>query len=150
MPRTLIKSAVLNLSNELLKPHVTELLDLGPKFVPTPQTIPYMDIITSTELIATNLDKAAKHHASESIRQEVSNTLSKFINKKIPSNLSKSQRQALKELRAQKDTQIFPFDKGAGFAVLNKEDALVKMSEELGEAKIIDNDPTKTLLTKFQ
>ena len=145
-----IKTTVLNLTNATLQPHITELLNLGPKFVPTPRSIPFMNIITSTESAAIDLDKVAKHHESENLRQQVSNTLSKFVNKKIPSNLNHSQCKALKELRMNNETKVYPFDKGSGFVLLSQEDALAKMSEQLGEAKKINTDPTRTLLGKFQ
>ena len=145
-----IKTTVLNLTKKPVKLQHTELLQLGPKFVPTPKSIPFMDIITSTESAAIDLDNSAMHHESEDLRHQVSNTLSKFINVRMPSNLTKLQRQALKELREDKEMVVYPFDKGAGFALLTKADALSKISEQLGEAKKIDSDPTKTLLTKFQ
>ena len=34
--------------------------------------------------------------------------------------------------------------------LLTKEDALAKMSEQLGEAKKIKNDPTNSMLVQFQ
>jgi len=75
-----------------------ELLNLGPKFVPVKQKVPFMDIITSTETAAVELDKK-KIFESETLRQQVSSTLLKFINKMIPSNLTSKQRKALKELK---------------------------------------------------
>ena len=145
-----VKSAILNLTNNTVKENVTDLLNLGPKFVPTPTTVPFMDIITSTESAAVHLDNATKHHESESLRNQVSNALSKFVNKKIPSNLTKNQRRALIALRNDDETLIYPFDKGSGFVLLGKEDASAKMSAQLGDAKKIDNDPTNSLLSKFQ
>ena len=147
---SLIKTAVLNLTNDPVQPHITDLLNLGPKFVPTPKSIPVMDIVTSTEVAAIDMDKESKHHESEILRQQVSNTLSKFIHAKLPSNLSKPQRSALNDLRKDNDIKVYPFDKGSGFALLKSREALKKMSEQLGEAKKSDIDPTKSLLTKFQ
>ena len=146
-----MKSAVLNLAKDAVEPHINDLLNMGPKFVPTPTKAPIMDIVTSAESAAIHLDAISKHHESESLRNQVSNTLMKFINKKLPSNLTRTQRNALKELRKKNNTTvIYPFDKGAGFAVLDKQDALSKMEEQLGVATKIDIDPTKALLSKFQ
>ena len=48
----LVKDVVLNLCNDELPPHHKDLLELGSKFVPNPTSIPYMDIITTTECSA--------------------------------------------------------------------------------------------------
>ena len=140
------------MSEKQLSESQTELLNLGPKFVPTLQKVPYMDIITSTELAAIDLNKANKNHDSERLRHDVSNILSKYITKKIPSNLSKQQQQALRELKRDNELKVIPFYKGTGFALLNNDDVIAKMREQLGEAnliKVIQNDTTNTLVMKF-
>ena len=145
-----VKSAVLNLTTNEIPNNQLDLLNLGPQFVPTQQHVPYMDIITSTECIALKLDKELKNHESERLRSDVSNILSKFLNKKIPSNLNIAQINAIKELKSDHNTTIYPFDKGAGFAVLTREDSLSKLKEQLGEAKVCNIDPTMSLVGKFQ
>ena len=147
---TVVKSAVLNLTGNPMSADQMELLNLGPKFVPVQQKVPFMDIITSTETAAVELDKNNKIFEFETLRQQVSSTLLKFINKKIPSNLTCKQRQALKELKDRSDTKIYQFDKGSGFAILNKDDAIAKIQDQLGEARLTNNDPTKSLTKKFQ
>lgn len=57
---------------------------------------------------------------------------------------------ALKSLKTNNDIDVYPYDKGSGFVLLKKEDAMSKIADQLGEAKKITKDPTKTLLTKFQ
>jgi len=74
----------------------------------------------------------------------------KFVNKKIPSNMSQKQKQALHELKNNPAVDIYQFDKGSGFALLNKEDAISKIKDQLGEAKVISKDPTNSLTKKFQ
>ena len=46
--------------------------------------------------------------------------------------------------------KVIPFDKGTGFAIIDVNDVIAKMNEQLGEAKVIQKDPTNTLVTKFQ
>ena len=58
--KCLVKPAVLNLVNTPVMPEVNELLDLGPKFVPTPNHIPFMDIVFATEVAALSLETDKK------------------------------------------------------------------------------------------
>ena len=52
-----VKECVLNLTEESIPEHHKSLLNLGPKFAITPNKIPYMDIITTTEVTALKLEK---------------------------------------------------------------------------------------------
>ena len=54
--------------------------------------------------------------------------------------MSKPQRKALVQMRNNKDTTIFPFDKGSGFVVLSEKNAMQRIEEQLGKAKIAEND----------
>ena len=45
-------------------------------------------------------------------------------------------------MKNNKDTTIYPFDKGSGFAVLSENNAMKKIEEHLGKAKVAENDPT--------
>ena len=56
----------------------------------------------------------------------------------------------MKELRSNDAMQICLFDKGAGFVVLHREDAIGKLREQIGEAKVCSVDPTNALTRKFQ
>ena len=53
-------------------------------------------------------------------------------------------------MKHDKNISIYPFDKGTGFAVIKEEDATQKIEEQIGKSKVIDHDPTSTLLNKFQ
>ena len=53
-------------------------------------------------------------------------------------------------MKHDKNKSIYPFDKGTGFVVIKEEDAIQKMEEQIGKSKVIDHDPTITLLKKFQ
>ena len=70
---------------------------------------------------------------------------------KIKDNLSKEQRKALKEIwQINNNTKVYPFDKGSGFVVLSEGDAIKKIEEQLGKAKVIDEDPTQKYTSKIQ
>ena len=146
----LVKSAVLNLTQREISKEKIDLLNLGPKFVPAMEKVPIMDIVTSTEVVATTLEYKEQPTSAERLRHEVSNILLKHTNSKLPSNLNKDQRTALKDLQEDVDLKVVPFDKGTGFVLLEKEDMIAKISEQIGEAHVMTKDPTKSLVTKFQ
>ena len=145
-----LKSAVLNLTNDELPEHHKSLLNLGPKFVPSTKKIPYMDIITSTELCASNLERQDQRAESESLRQEVSDILLKNFNIKTTDNLTKNERIAIKEIKNNTDIKIYPFDKENGFTIINDADAISKIEEQLGKANVINYDPTQSFTRKIQ
>ena len=53
-------------------------------------------------------------------------------------------------MKNKKDTTIYPFDKGSGFVVLSEKNAMQKMEEQLGKAKIAENNPTLKFTNKIQ
>ena len=145
-----VKDAVLNLTNKQLTAHQKELLNLGPKFVPTQRKIPYMDIVSKTEVAALNLEKDKKFEEAEHLRTQVSNELKKSLKVRVKNNLTKDQSKALKELKEDETIKVFPFDKGNGFAILNSDDAIKKIEEQLGKAKVVDFDPTQKQANKIK
>ena len=94
------------------------LLKLGPNFVLATKRIPFMDIISATEACALDLENSSKETDSEFLHQKVSHILNKNLYIKLRDNLSKPQRKALVQMKNNKDTTIYPFDKGSGFVVL--------------------------------
>ena len=58
-----------------------------------------MDIITSAESCALDMEHNHKENEAETLRQNVSNILQKNLNLKIRSNLKKGKIRALKELQ---------------------------------------------------
>ena len=64
----LIKPAILNLTKEEIPKHYESLLNLGPKFVPTNKNLPFMDIITSTESCALDMEHNHKENEAETLR----------------------------------------------------------------------------------
>ena len=85
-----VKDFVLNLHNTEIPANQAELLNLGPKFAVAPSTIPYMDIITTTEIEAFRLEKEEEPAKAALLRQDVQRILKNA--KPPPSNLSYSQR----------------------------------------------------------
>ena len=86
----------------------------------------------------------------ECLRQKVSHILNRNLNIKLWDNLSKPQRQALVLIKNNKDTTIYPFDKGSGLVLLSEKNAMQKIEEQLGKAKIAENDPTLKFTNKIQ
>ena len=68
---SLIKPAILNLTNEEIPKHYESLLNLGPKFVPTNKNLPFMDIITSAESCALDMEQNHKENEAETLRQYI-------------------------------------------------------------------------------
>ena len=144
-----IKPTTLNLCADEIPQHHKELLDLGPKFVPVQARIPYMDIISKAESTALKLMYEKKEDTDAmKIRQDVLRDLK--MSKPPKNNLTKNQRQALKELKNDDDVSIYPYDKGAGLVRIPNPDAIRKIEEQIGNTEIIDKDPTPALTRKFQ
>ena len=77
-----------------------------------------MDIITSTESCALDMEHNLKENEAETLRQNVSNILQKNLNLKITSNLKKDERRALKELQKNDKIRVHEFDKGFGLVIV--------------------------------
>ena len=85
------------------------------------------------------------------LRQPVYDVLRALKTSNVPTdNLSNSQRKALKEIREDTDVAIYPFDKGSGLVRINTEDANNKILEQIGNTKIIHEDPTHSFATKVR
>ncbi|MBY0580672.1 MAG: hypothetical protein K2P53_03190, partial [Rickettsiales bacterium] len=144
----LMKEVTLNLCTDNIPTHHKKLLNLGPKFVPIPKKVPYMDIISITEAAALKLKYSNKNTDANKLRQDVLRVLK--MHKPLSTNLDKDQFKALKEIKSCNTISIYPFDKGSGFVRINKIEALQKIEEQLGKSKIINYDPTQKILRKIQ
>ena len=109
--------------------------------MPSLKKIPALDIITSTEKAALMIERDESTNGScvkaESLRHSVSNILLRSFKKNLPSNLTKSQQLALRDLKANDDVKVVPFDKGTGFAVLHKSSMFEKIEEHLKDARVV-------------
>ena len=63
-----MKAPLLNLVGDEIPKHHEELLNLGPKFVPTEGRIPYMDVISTTESSALKLEYGNKAVEAQTLR----------------------------------------------------------------------------------
>ncbi|XP_065682292.1 uncharacterized protein LOC136095515 [Hydra vulgaris] len=149
-PNQDIKPAILNLTNVTLDKSTTEILNLGPNFVPLPKKIPYMDIIANIETCTLQLEKLKKPTQAETLRQNCSQILTNSLKLRLKDNLTKQKSLSINKLKNSFNNKIYPFDKGTGFALLNQKDASLKLEEQIKNSKIIDYNPTSTLTTKFQ
>ena len=111
---------------------------------------PCIKIVQTTKIRALDLEREGKFSVAESLRQNISKIITKDSKKRHKNNLSFAERKALTEMKHDKNISIYPFDKGAGFVVIKEEDAIQKIEEKIGKSKVIDHDPTPTLLNKFQ
>ena len=137
---TYVKSPILNLvSDEIPETH-KELLNLGPKFVPHTTNISYMDIVSTTESSALKLEYSKKVSEAQVLRKDVLRILK--TTKPTKDNLTRNQRNALRELKSDPQISIYPFDKGTGLVRIRNEDAISKIREQIGETEIIHEDPT--------
>ena len=142
-----VKNCVLDLVGDIPE-NQRKILNLGPKFAVTPKSIPYMEIVTTTEIEALKLEKKGESAKAELLRQEVKKILMK--EKKPKSNLSREQLRTISEIKKDENIDIYPYDKGNGFVRMSKETARTKMIEGIGETIILDKDPTKSHLDKIQ
>ncbi len=135
-----IKDPILNLVDDEVPDNHKDLLNLGPKFVPNMKKIPFMDIVTTTEASALKLEFEEKVCQAQVLRKDVLKVLK--TTKPIEDNLSRRQRQSLKEIKEDPTISIYPFDKGTGLVRIRTEDALQKIREQIGDTDIVDRDPT--------
>ena len=54
------------------------------------------------------------------------------------------------QIKNNKDTKIYPFDKGSESVVLSEKGAIQKIEEQVGKAKIAENDSTLRFTNKIQ
>ena len=137
---------VLNLSSTEITENQKKLLEKGAGFAITPKNLPIEDYIISTELAGKYL------HPGEAaaLKAEVAEILQGT--KKPISNLTKEERQALKELKENETIIIVPADKGKCFVIMDKHVYIQKMEEKLKDTttyKQIDEDPTHKIKEKI-
>ena len=109
-----------------------------------------MVIISDTETCAIHLENSSKETDAVCLRQNVSHILNRNLNIKLQDNLSKPQRKTSVQMKNNKDTTIYPFDKASEFVVYSKKNAMQKIEEQLGKGKIAENDPTMKFTIKIQ
>ncbi|XP_065664446.1 uncharacterized protein LOC136086103 [Hydra vulgaris] len=142
------KDAVLNLCDTDISISHNDFLNLGPNFVPSLKSIPYMDIITTAESSALKLEYNNKVENAQNLRKNVLRILQ--TKKKVNNNLTKEQRISFREIKNDETIDIYPFDKGAGFVRIEHSKALEKLREQIGPTKFISEDPTASYAAKIR
>ena len=143
-----VKNIVLNLSETDIPSHHKDLLALGPKFVPSSNKVPYLDIISMTESTSLRLEYNNRVEDAQNLRRSVLRLIK--INKQPKRNLTLEQLNAMKEIKEDENISIYPFDKGTGFVRIEKEKAIEKIREQIGQTKIVETDPTAMFAVKIR
>ena len=137
---------VKNVSKRALTETETEVLAKGAGFAVVPKRIPYNDYIIATERVCKKLDRGQ----ADALRAEVTEILIKA--KQPKQNLTKTQTQALRELREDDSIVIVPADKGKCLVVMDRDDYINKMETKLKDEstyKMIKEDPTIEIQTSI-
>ena len=143
-----VKNPVLNLIGDDMPEHHQQLLGLGPKFVPSAKCIPHMDIVAATESSSLKLEYNNKLCEAQTLRKDVLRILK--MAKPIKDNLTENQRRAIKEIKKEDKISIYPYDKGSGLVRMHTDEAISKIQEQLGNTRILDEDPTPTFTSDIQ
>ena len=122
------KNWVVNLSIKPLSSAERSLLEKGPKFAPTPNQIPYKNIVSEIEAAITHLPDEQK----DSIRTSTAAILHRA---RLPlhKNITKEERKALKDLKKDDTRILMKADKGNCFVVLDTIDYNNKMNALLND-----------------
>ena len=121
------KNWVKNLSSTPLTKDQERLLVQGPKFTIKPRQPPAREYIAAVEQVCFQLSQG---EANE-LRVEVKKALKKTQNTpRVPSNITREENKALKELKKEKSRIILTEDKGVALVIMDKAD-YNKKAEEL-------------------
>ncbi|XP_068737985.1 uncharacterized protein [Montipora capricornis] len=122
------KNWVVNLSIKPLSSAERSLLEKGPKFAPTPNQIPYKNIVSEIEAAITHLPDEQK----DSIRTSTAAILH-LARLPLHKNITKEERKALKDLKKDDTRILMKADKGNCFVVLDTIDYNNKMNALLND-----------------
>ena len=136
---TQLKKWVINLSKYKLKPAQTSILAKGLNYAISPADVCAEEFVLATEL-------ACKHLPQADGIQLRSKAASVLKSAKAPEqNITKEERQAIKELKKVEEIIILPADKGKATVVLDKDEYEEKVTTMLGDKKTYEqlpDDPT--------
>ena len=107
-----------------------------------------MEIITEVEKCCLTLEREGKITEAQVLRHEATAILK--VPRKPKSNLTNRQRKGLAYLKSRKDLAITPFDKGQGFASIEREKLVEKAEKEYQNVSLDTPDTTGTLERKIQ
>ena len=109
-----------------------------------------MDIVNATEICALSLEKENQIENAESLRQKISNVISKIIHFKIRNNLTFEQRIALKKLSQSTENKVYSYGKCTAFLICNNKDAIRKIEEQVRKFVVSNTEPTSAPTSKIQ
>ena len=120
---------VVNISSKPLTSAERQILEKGPKFATTPNSIPYKNNDAEIEFAIKNLPEESQ----DSIRTSTASILEKS---RLPAhNTTLEERKALKELKNDKTQVITKADKGNRFVVMDRKEYDEKMNALLSDEK---------------
>ena len=135
-----------NISDRELTLQQTKVLAKGLNFAVSPDKVQVDEFVVATEKACWLLPE----NVAEELRYEVSGILKNA--KPPPSNLTKGERQALRELSKDEQTMIFPADKGKATVIMNKDVYESKVSGMLWDEQTyekLNKDPTASYKRKL-
>ena len=130
---------VLNISSKEITECQKKLLQKGAGYAIAPSKIPIEEYIISMEITGKSLHPGS----AAALKAEIAEILKDA--KKPISNLSKEERQALKELKEDESIVILPADKGKCLVIMDRLEYNNKMEEKLKDVttyKKLSEDPT--------
>ena len=133
---------VVNISSKQLTEQQKSVLQKGMNFAITPTSLPSDEIIVPTEVACASLSETQ----ANSLRTKVASALTSAKIK--DSNLSKSERNVLKELKQDDSILVLPADKGRSTVIMDKSDYNQKAENMLSDRNtyaVLKNDPTATV-----
>ena len=115
-----------------------DLLSLGLNFGITPKKFPLIEYIALTEKLCQSLKEIGDPDSmacarAQGIRNLVSGELRKGYDMKIKSNLSKEEREILKQIGDDETVIICPADKGKAIVIKDKETYIQKIYQQIDE-----------------
>ena len=140
--KNIIKEGVINLSGKELDENKGQLLNSASKFVSAYNRKLLYIIKQTTEIWALESENDGYFGNVERLRQSVSKTPAKDINKEQWSNLTIRQWNSIREIKNDAKLKVF--------VIMKEEGAIKRIEEQIGKSNMIDYDPTTTLLNKFQ
>ena len=130
------KKIVYNNSNQIFNQREIDLRSLGLNFGITPKKFPLIEYIAATEKLCQSLEEIgdpASMASAQGIRNLVSGELRKGYDMKIKSNLSKEEREILKQIGDDETIIICPADKGKAIVIEDRETYIQKMYQQIDE-----------------
>ena len=141
------KRWVINKSSRVLTDEETKLLAKGMNYAISPDNIPNVDLITGVELTCKNLESDERSQ----VRAEAAKVIS--ASRPPKSNLNKSERNAIKDLRNDDSITILPADKGRCTVVMDVTDYEHKVKELLNDTNtytLLKRDPNTKYKDKLK